>query len=325
MEAKKIGITCFVGGVTCDVCDSTKNWGTEIRMILFSLCVLGGMLLASTQVVAAPMYSITDMGTNGQVRVVGMNTNGTFLYLSDLPQGLQTLGNYVSGANANGQVVGRYNPIPDAAQHAFLYQNGSMQDLGVLGDGGNNKFTSATGINNHGQVVGCGTLTDFWGQDQAGFLYSNGSMQAIGSDSTAYGINNNGQVVGSAWDNGISYTQAYLYSNGLIQFLGAGRGSNAMGVNDNGQVVGYGFSMTNPRAFLYSNGSVQNLNNLIDPSLGWTLVGASSINNLGQIFGEGFNPTGQDEAYLLTPVPEPTTLCLLGLASLVALRRRHKS
>jgi len=54
------------------------------------------------------------------------------------------------------------------------------------------------------------------------------------------------------------------------------------------------------------------LNSLIDPSLGWVLQEATGINDSGQIVGYGTGPSGQTDAFLLTPTPspEPSTLCL---------------
>ena len=54
------------------------------------------------------------------------------------------------------------------------------------------------------------------------------------------------------------------------------------------------------------------LNTLIDPLSGWELSAATAINDAGQITGYGVIG-GQNHAFLLTPVPEPTTLALLAL------------
>ena len=71
------------------------------------------------------------------------------------------------------------------------------------------------------------------------------------------------------------------------------------------------------------------MNSLISPSSGWTLEDATGINNSGQICAYGTNPSGQTDAFLLTPVPEPSTITLL-LASAAcvlgyAWRRRKTS
>ena len=72
---------------------------------------------------------------------------------------------------------------------------------------------------------------------------------------------------------------------------------------------------------------MQNLNELIDPQSGWTLIEATAINDSGLIVGYGTAATGT-HAFLLTPIPEPSTLVLLGIGAIgllgYAWRRRRK-
>ncbi|MBV8706795.1 MAG: PEP-CTERM sorting domain-containing protein [Acidobacteriaceae bacterium] len=56
---------------------------------------------------------------------------------------------------------------------------------------------------------------------------------------------------------------------------------------------------------------VYDLNNLTDPALGITLTSANAINDHGQTLANSLF-----SAYLLTPVPEPGTLALFGVALL---------
>jgi probable HAF family extracellular repeat protein len=72
--------------------------------------------------------------------------------------------------------------------------------------------------------------------------------------------------------------------------------------------------------------TMQDLNSLIAPAPGWTLVEATAINDRGQIVGFGVNPDGQGRAFLLTPTPEPCTLALLagGAIGLAACARRRR-
>lgn len=57
----------------------------------------------------AELYRLTDLGT------LGGSSSSAF------------------GINDTGQVVGSSAIAGDAVQHAFLYSNGSMADLGTLG------------------------------------------------------------------------------------------------------------------------------------------------------------------------------------------------
>lgn len=73
------------------------------------------------------MYSITEIGTFGEFIVRGLNEQG--------------------------QVVGscyKYTDGPNAPNHAFLWQNGNLTELGTLQTSG----SSAYGINDSSQVVG---------------------------------------------------------------------------------------------------------------------------------------------------------------------------
>jgi formylglycine-generating enzyme required for sulfatase activity len=60
---------------------------------------------------------------------------------------------------------------------------------------------------------------------------------------------------------------------------------------------------------------MQDLNTLISSASGWELSTASGINDSGQIAGYG-TINGNRHAFLLTPVPEPSALALLGMGGI---------
>jgi probable HAF family extracellular repeat protein len=80
-----------------------------------------------------------------------------------------------------------------------------------------------------------------------------------------------------------------------------GNTSVAYGINDSGHVVGYSLTAGYAsRAFLYDADGMTDLNTLIPPGSGWTLLQAADINELGQIVGHGMIG-GQKHACLLKP------------------------
>jgi probable HAF family extracellular repeat protein len=289
--------------------------------------------LATTRMTLAQVeYTVTDLGSgnafgiNDSGQVVGTTNGSAFLYSND---SLQILGSGVAdGINASGEVVGY-----TSNDQAFLYSNGSLQELGTLGG----PTSYALGINDSGQIVGQadvsttvfdaflydnGSMNDLGipgsgdainntgqitGQERGvgAFLYSNGSSQlldVVGGAGAA--INSSGQVVGNFGAGPSGSTEAFLHSNGSIQGLGTlgGYPSFAQGINDNGVIVGSSQTSSGTRdAFVDTNGSISDLNNYINPALGWSLTSANAINDAGQIVGQGTNSSGATHAFLLTP------------------------
>lgn len=164
-----------------------------------------------------------------------------------------------------------------------------------------------------------------------------------GTGSVGNGINASGQVTGTSSLAGDAQSHAFLYSNGTMVDLGTLGGTSysfGYGINASGQVVGSSqspvYTSALYHAFIYSDGAMTDLNSLVQNGFGWTLTEALAINDAGQITGVGIHSSagGGDgtgyviesyDAFLLTPVPEPSGLVLagLGLLGLVALSRRE--
>jgi probable HAF family extracellular repeat protein len=225
--------------------------------------------------------------------------------------------------NDSGQVVGYSD-----SGGAFLYSGGAMHDLGAQFG----VWSHGVGINGSGQVSGVYQST--WASDSHAFLWTptvpngvSGSMHDLGtlagaSSSYGYDVNDSGHVVGwSMVEAGYSY-HAFLYDGAMhdLGWLESGAGSTtAVDINNEGQIVGN----SNWRAFLYSGNRMVDLNTLIDPLSAWELGLAWAINDAGQITGWGFR-NGQQHAFLLTPVPEPTSLLMLVTVLPLFIRRNSR-
>ncbi|HTY87249.1 MAG TPA: PEP-CTERM sorting domain-containing protein [Candidatus Acidoferrum sp.] len=243
---------------------------------------------------AQTQYSVTSLGSLGGASAFGW------------------------GINNNGQVTG-WSATGGSGAHAFLYSGGAMTDLGTLG--GADSY--AGGMNNNGQVVGA---SEYNGSiNRHAFLYSGGTMTDLGTFggavSFANAINDSGQVVGVATaSDGTGY--AFLYRDGTMSNLGS---FTPHAINNSGQIVGeaYNNGTDTYHAFIYENGQMLDLNNLIPAGSGLTLTDAEGINDQGQIVANG-NYGGQNQAFLLSPIPEPATGALLAafLAGWALCRRR---
>lgn len=279
-------------------------------------------------------------GVNNSDQVVGGSSIGNieqkqkghaFLYSNNTMQDIGVLNGYqqshANGINDSGQISGYSQNMDGTAYRAFLYSNGIMQDIGTLGG----SYSLAARLNNSGQVVGLSYVTG--DTERHAFLYSNGSMQDLGTLGGNYAagieVNELGQVVGHSYKTDNFLNTPFLYSNGVMQEIGnfAGTHAFATGINILSQVVGYSYA---EGAFLYNNGTIQNLNDFVDQATiddGWILTEATDINDSGWIVGKAQNRfTGIDSPFLLSisAVPEPDTyfMLLVGLGVLSFVKRR---
>lgn len=234
------------------------------RLAALASCCFS-LALACVTVSAQTGYGVVDLGT--------------------LPGGTSSTG---AGINNNSQAVG--SAFLPTLRRAFIYSNGTMSELLTAYHAANGGFSSATAINDAGQVVGGVSIAANNFTSRA-FVLSGGNLTILdrfggsgGSGATA--INSAGTVVGtSSSPDGF---RAFVYANGVMTNLGvlsAGTDntSQAWSVNDAGQVVGVASTGTPfaVRAFLWQNGVMQNLGVLPNASAS----AATDINNSGQVVG----------------------------------------
>lgn len=274
---------------------------------------------------------------------------------SYVAQPLGTLGGAATKAialNARGDVTGGSLTPGNLSEHAFLFADGTLRDLGPMGG----VHSAGYDVNDAGAVTGEVAFAD--GHSHA-FVYSNGRAIDLGTlggtDSYAHGINERGQIAGAA-TTAAGDTRAFLYSSGRMSDLGTlgGINSAAWHINRNGDVAGMAETANGEvHAFLYRNGRMQDLGTLGGPiSMGFGLndagvvVGMSlteafevhafvytggrmqdlglldgaetaayAINNLGQVVGMATSATGIDRAFLYDGALHDLTAITAGLGN----------
>src|SRR5882724_687836 len=174
------------------------------------------------------------------------------------------------GINDRGQAVGASGlcsntvipPLPDiTARHAVLWEeDGSPTDIGGLGGAAH----IASSINNRSDVVGSSQLAD-------------GSVHAF-----LWTRETGMQDLGTLPDDFFSVAPC------------------CRTVNDRRQVVGFSIGPTGPRAFLWQDGVMRDLNDLV-PGSPLYLLFAQAINSRGEIAGIGVTNTGELHAFLASP------------------------
>ena len=224
-------------------------------------------ILLTTLAIAqpAPRYAVVDLGTLG----------GTF--------GL------AFGINDKGQVGGFANLPGDTAQHAFVYANGVMTDLGTLGGPNSAAYEGPTEALQAGGLAETSTPDpngeDFCGYGDnlicLGFSWQNGVMTPLdtlgGNNAQGGGINDRGQIAGFAENSTpdpncpapqVLQFKPVVWNNGRIQALPTYPGDQEGGVfwmNNKGEMVGasgacaafdprYGLPLAPKHALLWRKG-----------------------------------------------------------------------
>jgi probable HAF family extracellular repeat protein len=269
-----------------------RKWG------LGALCSL---LCWGIATAGAASYRIIDLGTLGgnQSQATAINNLGQVTGTAKDAAGTEWVFLWERGAMRNlnvadfptstrlnnfGQItVNKYVPPGDYA-HAFLWDRGTLTDLGNLGG---KRYVSANGLNDAGQVVGSSETAIAYRKHA--FLWEKGVIKDLGiltglPESSASGINRTGQVVGYTAGSGSS--RAIRWQGETVTDLEGLPGyqyHSATDINDAGQVVGISHNGGTPRGFLWDQGVVRDLGTI--PGGSGDFCQPYAINNRGLVVG----------------------------------------
>jgi probable HAF family extracellular repeat protein len=194
--------------------------------------------------------------------------------------------------NNLGDVAGKAGDSPSGETRATMWNHGSLRPTN-LGNPGGGEYSSASGINDVGEVAGAANIVN----SIVPFVWTpTGGLRRIpllpgDNCGQAFGINRYGHVVG--YSSGPNGRKAFLWirSAGVrnLGVLPGGNYSSACDINDRGEVAGTSGSGAGDRAVLWTKaGNVRDLGTLP----GDTSSEASGINNNGDVVGYSKGPHG---------------------------------
>lgn len=245
---------------------------------------------------ASIRYRAVDLGAMGEDESYGVAINNAGQIVGRLETRLgvgrgsflwengsmRNIGSYWAyDINNLGQVVGNYEQTANRG-YVVLWQDGIERGLGFMGG----SITKVCHINDNTQIVGWISVrgTTYQWED-FGFLWQGQEVRRLpkpGDGAYAFSINNNGTSVGS-FRRGGGRENACLWDDEGMHDLGnlGGWSSYAWDINDFSQVVGYSWTTDyDQHAFLWENGVMHDLG----PEESFIST-ALSINNKGWAVG----------------------------------------
>lgn len=218
-------------------------------------------------------------------------------------------GGYFSDAQAyglsdSGHVVGQAVGDLDDRRRAYLWQGGTMQEIGTFGGA----TSTAVAVSNQGIAVGQadrpdGSVHAF--AFRAGVLHDLGTLG--GPSSRAADINDRGQIAGTA-QQADGTDRAVIFDRRQVRVLPTpeGASSSTWSINRAGHTIGAYTLAGEGHAFLYDGVAVHRLQDLLTDAdrAVWSVTGAASINDKGWILVDALKAGDQHSTVLLLkPLP----------------------
>jgi len=214
---------------------------------------------------------------------------------------LPSTGLGATGASINnrGEVGGLAKVVPPGTtnwyNHAVIWQNGSMFDLGAQISDWRHvppgyTFTQVSVINDRGTAA----LSGYPGLQ----IYKDGVLTPLGIEYGIVNDMNNRDVIVGSFQYGVG-PHAFMYSDGVVHDLGTlgGPYASANAINDRGVIVGSSYVDYDPtrvRAFVWENGVMRDLG-----TLGGQASNAVDINSHGVIIGQAQDASGAWQPFIL--------------------------
>jgi len=272
---------------------STKLARTSVALL--SLVWMQALLTSKTMAQQAdgnyPKYTVADLGTLG----------GSF--------------SWAFAVNNKGWVVGIATLAGDTSLHAFLWHDGLMTDLGILGHPETLPISTAVAINGAGEIVGVSETNepDPFGENSCGnflvclpVVWQDNEIKVLptlgGTNGVANDVNESGLVGGVAENDEpdptcappqIFHLEPVLWNkSGVVRLpsIGGDADGFVLGVNDRGEAVGVTFScdFSSGHSVLWRKGTPLDMN----AAGGDVMAEPNDINNQSQVAGTAYDSTG---------------------------------
>jgi len=257
-----------------------SRFRTSYPLLVAALAVAAGLSAAATTApatAATTTYTITDLGSLGAGVAHGLAINASGQVTGD-----SVLSKQVQ-VPCPPQKYGGPQKCFTNPDHAFLWSNGTMTDLGTLGNG---LDSQGVAINDSGQVVGPSSGS-FPGNP---FLTNGRGKQMIAlrptTMSQARGINDSGQVAGQCGYVVAPEFNPCVVSNGTATILPDCANGIAVAINNSGQVLG-NCGDNDALAVVWTNDTPTVLG-----TLGGAAAHPTAINSMGQVVGTSETSAG---------------------------------